>query len=505
LTEAALRLVALDLGAESGRAVVGTFDGERLSLAEAHRFRNVPVTLAGTLHWDFPRLFGDVIDGLRRARAEGPVASIGVDTWGVDFGLLDARGRLLAEPVHYRDARTEGMVELACSIVPRAEIYAATGIQFMPINTLVQLLAMARDEDPLLDAADRLLMMGDLFAHYLCGSDVAEYTNATTSQCLDPSVRDWARHLLRRLAIPTRLLPPIVEPGTVLGPVLRGVASETGLEGTVVVAPASHDTASAVVGTPLAGPTTAFLSSGTWSLIGLELEAPVIDGTSLAANLTNEGGMAGTVRLLRNVMGLWLVQESRRARWPDGDGPSYEALSALAEAAPAFTAFIDPDDERFLRPGDLPARIRGFCAETSQSVPPDDGTLVRVILESLALRYATVLDDLAAAAGRRIGGIHVVGGGANHRLLCRLTASATGLPVRAGPVEATAIGNLAVQAIAAGELGGVADARAVIARSFPIETYLPAGDWSEARARFAALVGRRSPDVPSPTATPATS
>ena len=483
-------MVAVDLGAESGRAVVGTFDGGRLTLEDVHRFPNVPVTLAGTLHWDFLRLFGEVTTGLRRAAAGGPVASVGVDTWGVDFGLLDARGRLLANPVHYRDRRTEGMPDLAFAVVPRDEIYAATGIQFMPINTLYQLFSMVRAGDPLLDQADRLLMMADLFHHFLAGTAVAEYTNASTSQCLDPVSRDWARPLLARFGIPTGILPPVVAPGTVLGPVRADVAADTGLRDARVVAPGSHDTASAVVGAPLDGPTTAFLSSGTWSLIGLEVPAPVITDVTLAANLTNEGGVGGTVRLLRNVAGLWLVQESRRALWPAGDAPTYEELATLAEAAPAFTAFIDPDDERFLRPGDLPARVRAFCAETGQPVPEDAGALVRVLLESLALRYAVAVDELRAASGHPIKAIQVVGGGSNHRLLCRLTAGATGLPVRAGPVEATASGNLCVQAIAAGELADVAEARALIARSFPVITYEPEGDWAEARARFAAIAAR---------------
>jgi len=492
LTDSPLRLIAVDLGAESGRAVVGTFDGARLALQDVHRFANVPVRLAGTLHWDFLRLFGDVTAGLRRAGAGGSVASIGVDTWGVDFGLLDHRGALLGNPVHHRDGRTEGMLELAFAMVPREEIYRATGIQFMPINTLFQLLSMARAGDPQLRGADRLLMIGDLFAHFLCGSSVAEYTNASTSQCLDPFSRDWARPLLERLGIPTGILPEIVQPGTVLGPLRADVAADTGLADARVVAPGSHDTASAVVGAPLAGPTTAFLSSGTWSLIGLEVAAPVVSDVTLAANLTNEGGVAGTIRLLRNVMGLWLVQESRRALWPAGDAPSYEELATLAEAAPAFTAFIDPDDERFLRPGDLPALVRAFCAQTGQPVPQDAGTLIRVILESLALRYATAVDELARASGHPIAAIHVVGGGSNHRLLCRLTAGATGLPVRAGPVEATAIGNLAVQAIAAGELADIHQARELIARSFPVTAYDPEGDWAEARARFTTLVARRA-------------
>ena len=485
-----LRLAAVDIGAESGRVLVGTFDGGRLAIEDVHRFPNVPVTVAGTMHWDALRLFGDITAGLRKAGAAGDVASIGVDTWGVDFGLLDERGRLLANPVHYRDARTDGMVERAFSLVPRDEIYATTGIQFMAINTVYQLLAMASADDPLLRHADRLLMMADLFAHFLSGASVAEYTLASTSQALDARARDWARPMLERLGIPTGLLPEIVAPGTDVGGLTGALADAPGLAGARVVLPGSHDTASAVVGTPIASGSTAFLSSGTWSLIGLEVPQPVISDVTLAANLTNEGGVDGTIRLLRNVVGLWLVQESRRALWPDREAPTYEKLAGLAETAPSFTAFIDPDDERFLRPGDLPARVREFCAETGQPVPGDTATLIRVLLESLALRYAAAIDQLAAASGHAVDGLHIVGGGSNHRLLCRLTAGATGLPVRAGPVEATAIGNLAVQAIAAGELASIAEARELAARSFPITTYDPTGDWAEARARFAALTAR---------------
>ena len=487
-----LRLAAVDLGAESGRVLVGTFDGGRIAIEDIHRFPNVPVPVGGTLHWDALRLWGDIATGLRKAGAAGEVASVAVDTWGVDFGLLDERGRLIANPVHYRDARTDGMVERAFGLVPRDEMYATTGIQFMAINTVYQLLSLAAADDPQLRHADRLLMMADLFAHFLSGATVSEYTLASTSQALDARARDWARPMLERLGIPTRLLPEIVAPGTDVGGLTGDLAAAPGLARTRVILPGSHDTASAVVGTPIASPSVAYLSSGTWSLIGLEVPEPVISDVSLAANLTNEGGVAGTIRLLRNVVGLWLVQESRRALWPDREPPTYEKLAGIAETAPAFTAFIDPDDERFLRPGDLPARVRAFCAETGQPVPPDTATLIRVLLESLALRYAAAIDQLSAASGHHIDGLHIVGGGSNHRLLCRLTAGATGLPVRAGPVEATAIGNLAVQAIARGELASVAEARELAARSYPITTYEPTGDWTEARERFATITARRT-------------
>ncbi|HEY6056587.1 MAG TPA: rhamnulokinase family protein [Candidatus Limnocylindrales bacterium] len=487
-----LRLLALDLGAESGRGMVGTLDGERLALAESYRFPNVPVRLGETLHWDFLRLFGDALAAIRKAAAEGPLRSVGVDTWGVDFGLLDERGRLIGNPVHYRDRRTEGILDIAFGRVPRPEIYRATGIQFMGINTLYQLLAMSDGGDPQLGQARRLLMMPDLFHFFLTGRTAAEYTIASTSQCLDPVRRQWATGLLERFGIPTHILPEIVPPGSELGVLGGDVAERVGATGIAVVAPGAHDTASAVAGTPLEDPrTTAFLSSGTWSLIGLEVHSPVLSDAALAANLTNEGGVEGTIRLLKNVVGLWLVQESRRALWPAGDAPTYEELTGLARHAPPFMAFIDPDDERFLRPGNLPARIHQYCLETGQDPPIGAGPIVRVLLESLALRYATVVDELAAVSGHPLEAIHVVGGGANNDLLCQLTADATGRTVRAGPVEATALGNIAVQAIAAGELASVGEARQLIGRSFPSRAYEPSGDWTEARDRFERLVSAR--------------
>jgi rhamnulokinase len=472
--------------------MVGTFDGSRLELQEAHRFPNVPVRLGGTLHWDVLRLFGDIITGVRAALTLGEVASVGVDAWGVDFGLLDARGRLLGNPVHYRDRRTEGMLERANQRVAREAIYATTGIQFMAINTLYQLLAMAQSHDPDLDRTERLLLIPDLLHHFLCGSDVGEYTNATTTQCFDVVSGTWAVELLSQLDIPTRIFPEIVPPGTFLGSLRADVAAEVG--GNMrVVAPGTHDTASAVAATPL--PTdgsTAFLSSGTWSLLGLELRQPVLSVAAREGNLTNEGGVAGTIRLLKNVMGLWLVQEARRALVNSGSALSYEQLSAMAQSAPGVTAFVDPDDERFLRPGDLPTAVNAFCSETAQPPTADAGTLVRILLESLALKYAVVLRQLEAASGQAIDTIHIVGGGSNNAFLCQLTANASGLPVLAGPAEATALGNLIVQAISLGELASLAEARAVVAASFPARRYEPASDWSAARQRFAEMLRIRT-------------
>jgi rhamnulokinase len=488
----AQRYVALDFGAESGRTIVGGFDGDRLSIEPVHRYPNMSVRMAGTLYWDFPRQLGDILAGLAKAAEGGPVTSVAVDTWGVDYGFIDARGRLMANPVHYRDTRHEKMLDAAFAMVPREEIYAATGIQFMSINTLFQLLSEVEAQDPILAGADRLLMMPDLFNHFLCGSVVAEYTEATTSQCLDPWTRDWARPLLERLGIPTHFLPEVVAPGTDLGALLPEVAEQTGLAGTRVVAVPSHDTASAVAGTPLAGPSTAYISSGTWSLVGLEVREPVVDERALAANVTNEGGYDGTITLLKNVMGLWFVQQSRNALWPAEARPSYEELSAMAAAGPSGTAFVDPTDGRFLWPGDIPGRVRAFCAETGQPPPDDTPTLLRVILESLALRYAVVFDELETVTGQPVEQVHIVGGGVNNTLLCQLTADASGRPVVAGPVEATAIGNIVVQAIAAGELADLSQARELVARSFPTVVYEPSGDWTAARARYADMVASRA-------------
>jgi rhamnulokinase len=491
MADRGLRYVALDFGAESGRTIVGRFDGDQLSIEPVHRYANTPVRMGGTLYWDFARQLNDILNGMGKAAEGGPVHSVSVDTWGVDYGFLDARGRLIANPVHYRDTRHEGMLEAAFEMVPRDEIYMATGIQFMSINTLYQLLSEVRAQDPILEQADTLLMMPDLFNHFLCGSDVAEYTEATTGQTVDPWTRDWARPLFDRLGIPTHFLPQIVEPGTTLGSLLDEVAEATGCRDTQVIAGASHDTPSAVAAIPLAGPSTAYISSGTWSLVGLEIGAPVINEASLAANLTNEGGYAGTITLLRNVMGLWLVQQSRKALWPGEDAPSYADICTLAEQGTPGSAFVDPDDPRFLWPGDMPSRIRGFCQETGQPVPQETPTLWRVIFESLALKYDWVVNRLAEVTGRDIDQIHIVGGGSQNELLCQITADISGREVVAGPVEATAIGNIAIQAITAGELRDLAQARELIARSFPMHTYQPSGDWSDARGRFGELLAAR--------------
>jgi len=489
MREQARRYVALDFGAESGRTIVGRIAEDKLEIEPVHRYANVPVRMGGTLYWDFARQFGDILAGMKKAAVEGPVHSVSVDTWGVDYGFLDDRGRLMGNPVHYRDTRHETMPDEAFAVVPRDEIYQATGIQFMSINTLFQLLSEVRAKDPILEGADTLLMMPDIFNHFLCGVDVCEYTEATTGQIVDPWTRDWARPLLERLEIPTHFLPEIVQPGTELGTLLNEVADSTGCKGARVIAGASHDTPSAVAAIPLAGPSTAYISSGTWSLVGLEVDEPVVTAASLAANLTNEGGYGGTITLLKNCMGLWPVQQSRKALWPGDGAPSYEEICELAATGQQWTAFVDPDDKRFLWPGDMPTRIREYCEETGQPVPLETATLFRVIFESLALKYTWVVDQLSAATGQEIERIHIVGGGSQNELLCQMTANASKREVVAGPIEATAIGNIVIQAIASGELRDLAEARELIARSFPMKTHEPKGFfWREAQERFAQLM-----------------
>lgn len=479
-----LEFVACDLGAESGRCMLGRFDGERIDLKEISRFPNGPVQIADHLHWDVLRLFGEIVDGLRRCARDGHrPAGIGLDTWGVDFALLDRADHLIGNPYHYRDRRTEGMVEEAVRRAPREEIFAATGIQFMPINTLYQLLSMVIHDDPQLEQAQALLMMPDLLNFWLCGRKACEFTAATTSQCVDPRVRDWARPLLQRLRIPTRILQPVVPPATVLGPMRSDVADVTGLGPVPVIAPACHDTAAAVAAVPAEGRDFAYISSGTWSLVGIESAEPVLTPAALRYNLTNEGGIAGTFRVLKNVTGLWLVQECRR-QW-EHDGPvEYAELMRLAAQAPAFGPIIDPDEEQFLRPTDMPAAIRRACRESGQPEPADRAAVVRCILESLALKSRWVINRLEEVTARQIRTIHIVGGGSRNELLCRLTADATGCVVYAGPAEATATGNVLGQAMALGELTSLADLRAVARRSAQPVGYEPRPDarWDGAMA-----------------------
>lgn len=486
------KFLAIDLGASSGRAVVGLFDGERLRLEEVHRFPNGPVRVLNSLHWDVLRLFEEVKGGLAKCvKTYGTdIASLGLDTWGVDFGLLDARDELLGNPYHYRDRRTDGMMEEAFRRVPREEIFERTGIQFMQLNSLYQLLAMAVQGSPMLDAAQTFLNMPDLFNFWLTGRKASEFTIATTTQCYDPRAGDWAWTMLERLGLPTRIFGEIVPPGTRLGPLHPAVAEETGAGDVPVIATAGHDTAAAVAAVPARGHDYAYISSGTWSLMGVEVDEPLITPQSLAYNFTNEGGVEGTIRLLKNIMGLWLVQECRREWAQAGEELSWDDLTRMAAEAEPFGGLVDPDDSRFLPPGDMPKRIQSYCAETGQPVPQSKGAIVRCTLESLALKYRWVLERLEEMLGRELPIIHIIGGGSKNWLLNQLTADATGRPVVAGPDEATSIGNILMQALALRHIASLEEGRELVRRSFEMTTYEPRDParWDEAYARFLRVI-----------------
>jgi rhamnulokinase len=451
-------VVAVDLGAESGRVVLGRFDGSRVSLTELHRFPTPPRQHDGHLRWDLRGIWSQIGKGLAAAgEAAGTVDAVGVDAWGVDYGLLGRDGELLGDPVSYRDPRTTGMVGEAIARVGRQRLYLATGIQIIEINTIFQLMAEARDGS--LDRAGRLLLIPDLFHHLLSGATVAEYTVASTTGAYDMAAGRWASDLLGELGVPTHLLPEVVAAGTDLGPVRLDLP---GYAAAKVVTPPSHDTASAVVGVPLTDADAAYVSSGTWSLVGVETREPVIDEAAMAANLTNEGGAYGTIRLLRNSTGMWLLQESRRQWAREGREHSYDELVRLATPAPAGVSIVNTDHPDFVAPGDVPARVRAYCARTGQPVPEDDAALVRCVLDSLALGYRRTIDDLSAVTGRPVTAVHIVGGGSRNQLLNQAVSDVTGLPVVAGPVEATALGNLLVQLIALGDIEDLSQAREVV-------------------------------------------
>jgi rhamnulokinase len=488
------KILAFDLGAESGRGVLGRFDGGRLGLDVVHRFPNGGVRTLDTLHWDVLRLYGDMVMALRKCAAEqGGVDSVGVDTWGVDFALLGRDGELLGNPRHYRDPHTETIMDDAFRRVPRQEVFRQTGIQFMRFNSLFQLLAMQRDRSPLLDCAESLLFIPDLFHYFMTGIKCNEFTDASTSQFYDPTAKGWAFDLLAKFQLPSKILGTIVQPGTVLGPLRTSLAVDTGLTPVPVIAPASHDTGSAVAAVPAQSdrpgeqsPRWCYISSGTWSLVGAELPRPLINDKALEFNFTNEGGVGGTIRLLKNVAGLWLVQECRRIWERDGKTMSYDDLTRLAEAASPFVSIVNPDHASFMLPSSMPAALADYCRRTGQPVPVEPGAVVRCALESLALRYRWVLERLEELIGHRLDVIHVVGGGSQNALLNQCTADACNRPVVAGPVEATAIGNVLVQAIGLGLLKNLNEGREVVRRSFDVRTFEPRNSerWDETYARF---------------------
>ena len=490
---AKLNYLAFDLGAESGRAILGRFDGDRLSLNEVHRFPNNPVRLPDGLHWDILRLWGEIVTAIGKAvkEADGALAGIGLDTWGVDFGLLDRHGKLIENPYHYRDDRTDGMVDAAFRRVPQKDIFDQTGIQFMQLNSLYQLLAMVEQRSPSLELAATFLTIPDLLNYWLTGRAVSEFTIATTTQCYDPRRGAWATPMLAALGIPTAIFAEVIKPGTIVGPLLPSLATATAAPDTPVIAPACHDTGSAVVAVPAESGRFAWISSGTWSVLGAEVGEPAITPDSLAYNFTNEGGVEGTFRLCKNIMGLWLVQECRRTWAAQGDVFSYDQLTEMAAAARPFVCIVNPDHHDFLKPGDMPARIRAYAIRTGQVVPDSKGEVVRSVLEGLALQYRLVLERTEALVGHRLEPVYIVGGGTKNHLLSQFAADATGRAVFTGPVEATALGNILMQAVATGTLGSLAEARTVVRNSSVILTYTP-GDragWDEGYARLQRLVG----------------
>jgi rhamnulokinase len=467
-------VIAVDIGAESGRVMRAEFTGEFLNLTEVHRFSNIPVWVGETLHWDVLRLWGDITSGIHMVGDKA--ASIGVDTWGVDGALLDRDGRLLANPVHYRDRRTDGMMDWVFERVPRREVFQRTGIQFMQINGLYQLASLVYNNSPLLEVAQTFLTIPDLFNYWLSGSRTCEFSHATTQQTFNPHTNDWDRETLTAIGLPLEIFPPVVQPGTRLGE----------YNGIPVIAPACHDTGSAVVAVPTTTENYAYLSSGTWSLLGLEVTEPVINDVSYEANVTNEGGVYGTYRLLKNIMGLWLAQECRAAWAREGDEYEYDQLVLQAEQAEPFRSFVDPDDPAFLPPGDMPERIRDFCRKTSQPVPETVDQVMRTVYESLVMKYRYVLEQLIRVSGRQVDRLHIIGGGSRNALLSQMTANVIGREVVTGPVEATAMGNAVVQLITRGDLGSLAEARQLLSKSIGTATYEPqdVALWNEHYQRF---------------------
>lgn len=490
-----MKLAAVDLGASGGRVLVGHLGsaggGERLTMEEVHRFPHGPTYLphdgGRTLHWDVPHLWNEILTGLRKCgQQHGRPDSIGVDTWGVDFALLDRNGALLSNPIAYRDSYTDGIVEKACERISREELFRRTGLQFMQINSLFQLLALRERDAPALALADRFLMMPDLFHYWLSGTKCVEYTIGSTSQMVGVRSRDWDVELLEQVGVPHHFLPQIVQPGTNLGKLRADVAAEVGLPTDVsIICPPGHDTAAAVVATPGEGRDWAFLSAGTWCLFGAEVQEPRLDLSVLEAGFGNEGGVQGTLRLLRNITGLWLIQECRRNWTAEGQDYSYAELARLAAEARPFVAYIDPDHAAFSQPTRMPKAICDYCERTGQASPDGVGEIVRVALEGIALTVRLRWDQLQRMLGRELRVLHLVGGGTQNSLLCQLVANAIGCPVLAGPTEATAMGNALVQAIGHGALD-YPEARQVVRRSTDLQEYQPQerGAWEEAYDRF---------------------
>lgn len=481
-------VAAVDLGGSSGRVMAGRFDGHRVTIEEVHRFSNDPVSLGGTLYWDFLRLFHEAAQGIRLAGTKGEVLSIGVDTWGVDFGLIDKAGCLLENPVHYRDGRTEGMSGCVQERIRKERLYQITGIQLMEINTLFQLAYLKKERPDLLERAEKMLMMPDLFSYYLSGAVTCEHSIASTTQLLAAAEKCWSGELLNGLGLPERLFPPLVPSGTVLAPLKTELGEAWGVSGAKVTAVTGHDTECALTAVP-ASKDFVFISCGTWSLFGTELYEPLLNEAAAARNLANETGYGGRTAFLKNIIGLWLIQESRRQWQREGVSLGFGELEELAGREAPFQSLIDPDAPEFSAPGNVPRRIRNYLRADGQKIPESPGAVTRCIDESLALSYRLAFEEVKACTGKDYHAIHIVGGGAQSRLLCQMTADACGVPVAAGPVEATALGNAMVQFMASGEIGSLEEARSLIAASGAVTLYEPEHpeSWNEPYERFKAL------------------
>jgi len=484
------QVLTFDFGASSGRAILGKFDGNRIELTEVHRFDNNPVMLGDTLYWDVLALFHEIKQGITKARGFGKFTSIGIDTWGVDFGLLDKNGDLLQNPVNYRDARTVGTAEQVCKKISMQDIYQATGVQLMEINTLFQFYSLTQKHPELLQRADCALLMPDLFGYFLTGKKTAEYSIASTTQMLDPVTKNWNRDLLKTLNLPDHLFPDVVKSGTILGEVSPAICEELGISGVEVISVTGHDTACAVASAPATQEDFIFISCGTWSLFGTELKTPIISEESERHNITNEGGYNGTTTFLKNIIGLWLIQETRRQYRREGTEYSYNDLEKSSVASEPFRYFIDPDAPEFVAPGNIPERIKAFCSRTGQGTPETVGEIVRCIYESLAMTYRHAFEQIKDCTGKQYNSIHMLGGGTKDTLLCGMTANSTNCKIIAGPIEATAMGNIAVQLMAQGDIANLSEARKIIAKSFETVEYVPnqAEQWSKAYSRYLTII-----------------
>lgn len=484
------RVLAFDFGASSGRAIIGCFDGDKITLEEVHRFSNDPVSVGGTVYWDVLRLFYEIKQGIIKAKIAGGFDSIGIDTWGVDFGLIDSEGKLMENPVHYRDARTVGLVDEAFKTMPKEKLYGITGIQFMELNTLFQLISLKKYRPWMLERADKMLFMPDLFGYMLTGKMCAEYSIASTSQLIDLDKRTWSKEILDAFGIKESVFAPLVQPGTVLGELSKEICEECGVDPVPVISVCGHDTQSAITSVPCEDGDFAFLSSGTWSLFGTELDKPIVNETSMNINITNEGGFDGSTGFLKNIIGLWLIQESRRQWKREGKEYSYADLEKLALAAEPFKCFIDPDAPEFVPHGNIPERVREFCRKTGQYVPETVGEIMRCIYESLAMKYRLTFEKLRECTERDYPVIHVIGGGTKDGLLCQMTANSCDRTVKAGPIEATVMGNVAVQLMSNGSVKNIGQARKIVAESSELKTFEPkdTDKWAEAYKGFLKVV-----------------